>query len=110
LYCGSNYPADVAAGAALGGAWGTLALAACRVGLALPSLSRALSRGGERRVTGRFGWQAALSGLAAVATLVATVVGLDQTPRYGPAVQQLLHEPTTALAEPVATLPPPPDT
>lgn len=86
VFCGTNYPIDVAAGAILGWAWSALALAGCRVRLPIPS------RQGQMLV-----WRARHQAFFAVSTIgvLALIIGfnLSRTPRYALKVQTLWSAP-----------------
>ena len=98
VFCGTNYPVDVGSGAALGGAWGALALAGCRISLQIPS------RDG-RRLIWRARHQALFSGAAVLAVVLITLFSLWHMPHYGSKLRGLFHE-SAATASPIAQSPP----
>ena len=94
VFCGTNYPTDVGTGAALGGAWGALSLALCRISLQIPS------RDG-RRLIWRARHQAVFSVLTVCGLTAFTLVSLSHMPHYGDKLRSLFHE-QAATASPVA--------
>ncbi|MDF2439512.1 MAG: hypothetical protein JWN98_496 [Abditibacteriota bacterium] len=86
VFCGTNYPVDIAAGAVLGWAWGALALGLCRVRLPIPSRDGHILFWRARR---QAFWAA--SAVAVVALLVG--IDLSRTPRYALQMQTLWNAP-----------------
>lgn len=94
VFCGTNYPVDVGTGAMLGGAWGALSLALCRISLQIPS------RDG-RRLIWRARHQAVFSVLAVGGLAAFTLVSLAHMPHYGDKLRSLFHE-QAATAAPIS--------
>ncbi len=89
VFCGANYPADVAAGLGLGLGLGVLSLALCRVRLALPS------RDGELWAW-RLRHQAVISSAAVASITLAALFSLAGTPRHAAKMRALLGTPSGA--------------
>ena len=89
IICGTNYIADVFAGAALGFVWAGLALALCRAPLhfGLPT---------GRRAVWRLKHQVAFCSFALIATCLASLFGFSQMPRFSAKFQGLLGGVATA--------------
>jgi len=99
IYCGSNFPQDIVAGAVLGIGFGILSLAMCRVSLRW-----------NRRDLSTFVWQPrseaiwSVAGLAAIVCITAIV--LARSPRFADKLHQLIHE-AKATADPLPAPPKP---
>lgn len=89
IICGSNYVADSVAGAALGFAWGGLALAACKA-----SLHFSLVDG--RRAVWKPQYQAAFCSLTFAATCFIALFAFGQMPRFSPKLGGLFGGAATA--------------
>jgi membrane-associated phospholipid phosphatase len=91
--CGTNYPADVFAGALAGSALGVLMLALCRISLQLP-------RADGKSLVWRARPQALCASLTLLGLLVFSLLSLSGSPRYGDAVRALLQSPTSFMETP----------
>lgn len=89
IICGTNYVADVSAGAALGFVWAGLALALCRAPLHLR-----LPAG--KSAVWKLKYQAAFCSAALVITCIVSLFGFSQMPRFSAKFQGLLGGAATA--------------
>ena len=99
VFCGSNFPQDIVAGAGLGLAFGLLSLALCRVPLNWP-----LRDGRTFTLRPRSELAYSVGGLAAIVLI--TIASLAHTPRFAMKLHQFIHQ-AKAAADPATTTPVP---